>query len=34
LDDEQRVDWDSAFNEVEFGEIAKQERMTKEREEL
>jgi len=31
-DDENAVDWDSAFNEVESGETAKQERLNKERE--
>ena len=32
-EDENKVDWDMAFNEVEFGELAKQERISKEREE-
>lgn len=29
----QIVDWDMAFNEVEFGELAKQDRIQKERDE-
>jgi len=33
LEDENAVDWDMAFNEVEFGELAKQERIAKERDE-
>lgn len=33
LEDEQAVDWDKAFNEVEFGELVKQERISKERDE-
>ena len=33
LEDENAVDWDTAFNEVEFGELAKQERIAKERDE-
>lgn len=33
MDDENAVDWDMAFNELEFGELAKQERLNKEREE-
>jgi len=33
LADIKAVDWDMAFNEVEFGELAKQNRITKEREE-
>ena len=33
FEDEQAVDWDMAFNEVEFGELAKQERLAKERDE-
>ena len=33
-EDEQAVDWDMAFNEVEHGENAKQERIAKERDEI
>lgn len=32
-EDENAVDWDMAFNEVEFGELAKQDRIAREREE-
>lgn len=34
LEDEQAVDWDMAFNEVEYGENAKQARIAKERDEI
>ena len=33
-EDDQRVDWDMAFNELEFGELATQERIQKERDEI
>ncbi len=33
-EDEQAVDWDMAFNEVEFGENAKNARLAKERDEI
>jgi len=33
MEDEQAVDWDMAYNELEFGELAKQERLNKERDE-
>ena len=33
MEDMQAVDWDMAFNEVEFGELAKQDRIQKERDE-
>lgn len=32
-EDEQAVDWDMAFNELESGEMQKQERISKERDE-
>ena len=32
-EDDMAVDWDMAFNELEFGELATQERMQKERDE-
>lgn len=33
-EDDAAVDWDMAFNELEFGELATQERMQKERDEM
>ena len=33
-EDDQAVDWDMAFNELEFGELRTQERMQKERDEM
>ena len=32
-EDEQAVDWEMAFNELEFGEMAKQDRIARERDE-
>lgn len=33
-EDDQAADWDMAFNELEFGELATQERIQKERDEI